>query len=88
MGLLKVLEFLNIRPQFYAIIIRIANPLCHLEDKRDAMQKLIKAFEDIMVAITFAEAGEYDEARKITSQEQEHETATVAGPELTAVRKA
>jgi len=52
------------------------------------MQKLIKAFEDIMVAITFAEAGEYDEARKITSQEQERETATAVGPELKAVRKA
>jgi hypothetical protein len=28
------------------------------------MNKLIKELEDIMVAITFAEAGEYDEARK------------------------
>lgn len=26
------------------------------------MKKLIKKFEDMMVAITFAEAGEYDEA--------------------------
>ncbi len=28
------------------------------------MQKLMKALEDMMVAITFAEAGEYDEAKK------------------------
>lgn len=28
------------------------------------MQKLIKKLEDLMVAITFAEAGEYDEARR------------------------
>ena len=35
------------------------------------MQKLIKTFEDIMVAITFAEAGEYDEAHRISGQELE-----------------
>ena len=28
----------------------------------DFMKKLIKKLEDIMVAVTFAEAGEYDEA--------------------------
>ena len=28
------------------------------------MKKLMKKLEDIMVAVTFAEAGEYDEARK------------------------
>lgn len=39
------------------------------------MQKLIKAFEDMLVAITFAEAGEYDEARKIAGQELEIEAA-------------
>lgn len=33
------------------------------------MEKLIKVFEDIMVAITFAEAGEYDEAVKISGNE-------------------
>jgi hypothetical protein len=38
------------------------------------MNKVIKQLEDIMVAITFAEAGEYDEARRRsanTSLEQE-----------------
>ena len=32
------------------------------------MKRLMKKFEDIMVAVTFAEAGEYDEARKIVSE--------------------
>lgn len=29
------------------------------------MEKLIKVIEDLMVAVTFAEAGEYDEANKM-----------------------
>jgi len=29
------------------------------------MEKLIKMIEDVMVAITFAEAGEFDEANRI-----------------------
>jgi len=37
------------------------------------MQKLIKSFEDIMVAITFAEAGEYDESRRIAGLELEND---------------
>ena len=35
------------------------------------MKRLLKKFEDIMVAVTFAEAGEYDEARKIAGETME-----------------
>lgn len=37
------------------------------------MQKLIKAFENMMVAITFAEAGEYDEARRLSTEDFKEE---------------
>jgi len=37
------------------------------------MQKLLKAFENMMVAITFAEAGEYDEATKLTLRDEQQE---------------
>ncbi len=33
------------------------------------MKKLMKKLEDIMVAITFAEAGEFDEANRIAGNE-------------------
>jgi len=42
------------------------------------MQKLFKALENMMVAVTFAEAGEYDEACKIAVQEHEEEGAAEA----------
>jgi len=41
------------------------------------MKRLMKKLEDIMVAVTFAEAGEYDEANKQmgSSLQEEHEGA-------------
>jgi len=33
------------------------------------MEKLMKMVEDIMVAVTFAEAGEFDEANRIAGNE-------------------
>ena len=33
------------------------------------MEKLMKMFEDVMVAVTFAEAGEFDEANRIAGNE-------------------
>ena len=48
------------------------------------MQKLIKMIEDIMVAITFAEAGEFDEANRIAGNNMtQDEKSTV----LASVRK-
>jgi len=38
------------------------------------MQKLMKVLEDMMVAITFAEAGEYDQAKKLALQEESEES--------------
>ena len=37
------------------------------------MQKLMKAIENMMVAITFAEAGEYDEANRLSLQDPRDE---------------
>lgn len=37
------------------------------------MEKLVKMVEDIMVAITFAEAGEFDEANRIVGNEMTQE---------------
>ena len=44
------------------------------------MKKLMKKLEDIMVAITFAEAGEYDEADASQEDGAQEETGkTIAG---------
>lgn len=43
------------------------------------MKKLIKKLEDIMVAVTFAEAGEFDEANRLAG------VATTGGEETGAV---
>jgi hypothetical protein len=43
----------------------------NLNDGGHAMQKLIKALEDMMVAITFAEVGEYDEAKKLSMRDED-----------------
>jgi hypothetical protein len=42
------------------------------------MEKLKKMIEDVMVAITFAEAGEFDEAKKIMGTEVEREDRVTA----------
>jgi len=44
------------------------------------MEKLMKMVEDMMVAITFAEAGEFDEANRIAGNEkvQDEKISTTA----------
>ena len=37
--------------------------------RRLPMEKLMKMIEDVMVAVTFAEAGEFDEANRIAGNE-------------------
>jgi hypothetical protein len=48
------------------------------------MEKLTKMIEDIMVAITFAEAGEFDEAIRIVGNEMPQEEKSA---ELVSARK-
>ncbi|MCK9418257.1 MAG: hypothetical protein M0R70_02630 [Nitrospirae bacterium] len=48
------------------------------------MEKLIKMIEDIMVAITFAEAGEFDEANRIAGNDIARDEKSA---ELISVRK-
>ncbi len=47
------------------------------------MEKLMKMIEDVMVAITFAEAGEFDEANKVagneTPQDEKQSVPAAAG---------
>jgi len=53
------------------------------------MQKLIRAFENMMVAVTFAESGEYDEARKLSGHAHEEEAAIMpATTDMRAAKKA
>ncbi len=55
------------------------------------MKKLIKKLEDLMVAVTFAEAGEYDEANKQagnTQNSQEELQQPAEGVKKTALENA
>lgn len=42
------------------------------------MEKLMKRIEDVMVAITFAEAGEFDEANRIVGNKVARDETTEA----------
>jgi hypothetical protein len=42
------------------------------------MEKLMKMFEDVMVAVTFAEAGEFDEANRIAGNELQQDEKAAA----------
>jgi len=57
----------------------IGDKLQQIKETRleDAMKRLLKKFEDIMVAVTFAEAGEYDEAKKILNEASDETNAEV-----------
>jgi len=51
------------------------------------MEKLVKIFEDLMVAVTFAEAGEFDEANKIAGNEiPQEEKITTTVPATKAIK--
>jgi len=55
------------------------------------MKKLIKNLEDLMVAVTFAEAGEYDEANKQSGNapgNEEELQQSVEGVKKTALENA
>jgi hypothetical protein len=52
--------------------------------RRWQMEKLMKMIEDVMVAITFAEAGEFDEANRIVGNEMPQDENSA---DLVSVRK-
>ena len=56
--------------------------------QEDDMQKLVKAFENIMVAVTFAESGEYDEVRRVSGQAQVMDEAENIGASVKAASQA
>jgi hypothetical protein len=45
------------------------------------MKRLLQKFEDIMVAVTFAEAGEYELARKMSAEVQQEDQEASATEE-------
>lgn len=42
------------------------------------MRKLLKRFEDLMVAVTFAEAAEYDEAHRLAGGHDDQQESQVS----------
>jgi len=50
------------------------------------MHKLLKRFEDIMVAVTFAEAAEYDEVHRLTGSAEENRPAQEVQAKVLAER--
>jgi hypothetical protein len=51
--------------------------MTHLEHRKiraeDIMKKLVKKIEDLMVAVTFAESGEYDVAKTLNGSTETQE---------------
>lgn len=45
------------------------------------MKRIIKKFEDLMIAITFAEAGEYEMAQKVMIQMESEDSQEIQKPE-------
>lgn len=52
------------------------------------MNKLKRKIEDLMVAITFAESGEYDEASRLSCEAQEEKILQAEGVKKTAMERA